>query len=493
MSRLHLADLRPYSLFNLFWSNGPRQSSIEGRDSMKSASRTTQAIFAILLAVFTWTGLAQAQSPPTISKAFSTASVPLNGSATLTFTITNPNPATDLTTVSVNDNLPSGLIIANPDSLVLDPVQGACDPTGTSGTITPQTNSISLTGGQIPANATCTFSVDVLAISAGTQVNTTDPITSLEGGTGGTATATVDVVVPDLTVALSHTGNFIRPQTGATYTITVSNSGADTSALITVTDTLPAGLTATDLSGTNWNCTLSPLQCTRGDVLFAGSNFEPITLTVNVAANATSSVTNTATVSGGAESNTANDSASDVTQIDSALLMSRQTANLTVAAGSTTSTTLNVNYNGSLGAVTFACSGLPAASSCTFNPPSVSAAGTTPVRLTISTTARSSAIPQPNGMPPQFTFLLGVLGLTALAFTLVRQKNSKIRLATASACLVLLLTTGCGVSNTPASGPTPTPGPKGLGTPAGTSAVVVTATSASQGATATSTVNLTVQ
>src|SRR3954469_5599210 len=110
MSRLHLADLRPYSLFNFFWSNGPRQSSIEGRDSMKSASRTTQAIFAILLAVFTWTGLAQAQSPPTISKAFSTASVPLNGSATLTFTITNPNPATDLTTVSVNDNLPSGLI-----------------------------------------------------------------------------------------------------------------------------------------------------------------------------------------------------------------------------------------------------------------------------------------------------------------------------------------------------------------------------------------------
>ena len=460
---------------------------------MMPASRTMQTILAILLAAFTLTGLAQAQSPPTISKAFSAASVPLNGSATLTFTITNPNPATDLTNVSVNDNLPAGLIIANPDSVVFDPVLGACDPTGTTGTITPQTNSINLIGGQIPANATCTFSVDVLAISAGTQVNTTDPITSTEGGTGGTATASLDVVVPDLTITMSHSGNFFRPQTGATYTITVSNSGADTSALITVNDTLPAGLTATDLSGPNWNCTLSPLQCTRGDVLFAGTSFEPITLTVNVAANAASSVTNTATVSGGAETNTANDSASDVTQIDAALLMSAQTANLTVAAGNTASTTLNVNYNGSLGAVTFACSGLPAASTCTFNPGSVSTAGTTPVTLTIATTARSTVIPQPNCAPPQFTLLLGLLGLTALALELTRSKNSKMRLATASAGLALLLLVGCGVSKTPAPGPTPTPGPKGLGTPAGTSAVIVTASSASGGATATSTVNLTVQ
>ena len=451
---------------------------------MTPASRTTQAIFVIFLAAFIWTGLAQAQSPPTIAKSFSAATVGLNGSVTLTFTLTNPNPATDLTGVGFSDDMPAGLLIANPDSL-----GGTCD----TSVVTLSPTNISLVGAVLLANSSCTLSIDVLATAAGDQVNTTGAVTSVEGGTGGTATATVSVLVPDLTITKTHTGNFVRPQTGAIYTITVSNSGADTSALITVNDTLPAGLTATDLSGTNWNCTLSPLQCTRGDVLFAGTSFEPITLTVNVAANAASSVTNTATVSGGAESNTANDSASDVTQIDAALLMSAQTANLTVAAGNTTSTTLNVNYNGSLGAVTFACSGLPAASTCTFNPASVSAAGTTPVTLTIATTSRSSAIPQPNGVPPQFTLLLGVLGLTALALTLFRSKNSKIRLATASAGLALLLLAGCGVSNTPAPGPSPTPGPKGLGTPAGTSAITVTAASASQGATATSTINLTVQ
>ncbi|HEY2913052.1 MAG TPA: hypothetical protein VGK21_06810 [Candidatus Angelobacter sp.] len=452
---------------------------------MTPTKRTTQIILALLLTAFAFSGLAQTQSPPIIVKSFSAATVGLNNSVTLTFSLSNPNPATDLTGVSFSDDMPAGLLIANPDSL-----GGTCD----TSVVTLSPTNISLVGAVLLANSSCTLSIDVLATTTGDQVNTTGAIMSVEGGTGGTATATVSVVVPDLTITKTHTGNFIRPQAGATYTITVSNSGgADTSALITVNDNLPAGLTATDLSGTNWNCTLSPLQCTRGDVLFAGTSFEPITLTVNVAANAASSVTNTATVSGGAESNTANDSASDVTQIDAALLMSTQTANLTVAAGSTTSTTLNVNYNGSLGAVTFVCSGLPAASSCTFNPPSVTAAGTTPVTLSIATTARSSAIPQPNGVPPQFTLLLGVLGLTALALTLVRQKSLKIRLAMASAGLALLLLAGCGVSNMPAPGPSPTPGPKGLGTPTGTSAVIVTASSASGGATATSTVNLTVQ
>lgn len=444
---------------------------------MMPASRMKQMILGLCLTMFTWTGLAQAQSPPTITKSFSTATVGLNLSTTLTFTITNPNPATDLTGVGFNDNLPSGLLIANPDSLT-----GTCDP----GVITPSATNINLVGATVLANSSCTFSIDVLAIATGDQVNTTDAVTSNEGGTGGTATATVTVVTPDLTITKTHMGNFVRPQTGATYTITVSNAGAvDTTSLITMNDTLPAGLTATDLSGPNWNCTLSPLQCSRGDVLVAGTSFEPITLTVNVAPNAASSVTNTATVSGGTETNTANDSASDVTQIDAALLMSAQTANLTVAAGGSTGTTLNVNYDGSLGAVTFACSGLPTASTCAFNPASVTAAGATPVTLTISTAARSAAIPQgPNGVPP-LTVLLALLGLSALAFAFA--KRPRIRLAAASTGLILLLLAGCGMA------PTPTPGPKALGTPAGTSAITVTATSASGGATATSPLNLTVQ
>src|SRR6266404_4095156 len=123
----------------------------------------------------------------------------------------------------------------------------------------------------------------------------------------------------DLTITKSHSGNFVQGQTGATYTITVTNSGGTaTSGTVTVTDTLPASLTPTAISGTGWTCTLATLTCTRGDTLAAAASYSAITLTVNVASNAPSSVTNTATVSGGGETNTSNDTANDNTVINPA-------------------------------------------------------------------------------------------------------------------------------------------------------------------------------
>src|SRR5207247_2156279 len=117
-------------------------------------------------------------------------------------------------------------------------------------------------------------------------------------------------------VTKSHTGNFTQGQTGATYTITVSNSGfAATTGTVTLTDTLPAGLTAAAISGSGWTCTLGTLTCTRSDALAASASYPVITLTVNVANNAPVSITNTATVSGGAEVDTANDTATDVTNV----------------------------------------------------------------------------------------------------------------------------------------------------------------------------------
>jgi uncharacterized repeat protein (TIGR01451 family) len=435
-------------------------------------------ICGLILVMCAWPGFAIVVSPPAVTKSFSAAQVGLNQSATLTFTITNPNGATDLTGVNLNDNLPAGLIIANPDSLV-----GTCDP----GVITTAPNNINLVGGTILAGSSCTFSVDVLAIDTGTQVNTTDPVTSNEGGTGNTATATVDVITPDLTITKTHSGNFLRPQTGATYTITVSNVGTvDTTALITVDDTLPAGLTATDISGLNWNCTLSPLQCARGDVLVSGTSFEPITLTVNVANNAASSVTNTAKVSGGGETNTANNTASDVTQIDAALLLTAQTASVSVAAGGTATSILNVTNNGSgLGTITFACSGLPSGATCSFNPASVTTSSQ--VTMSIATTAKSIVFsPQSRWPILPYAALLAILGTMVTIFS-GQTRKFKLRFAAGMAVAALLIVAGCGVSlKTPAPPHTP-------GTPAGNFAVTVTASSASGGATATSILNLTVQ
>ena len=134
---------------------------------------------------------------------------------------------------------------------------------------------------------------------------------------GFTGTATINVnTTPDLTISKSHTGNFSVGQTGAAYTITISNAGhGPTLGTVTVTDALPSGLTATAISGTGWSCTLGTLTCTRGDALAVGSSYPAITLTVNVSNNAPSLVTNTAAVAGGGELNTANDVANDPTTV----------------------------------------------------------------------------------------------------------------------------------------------------------------------------------
>ena len=75
-----------------------------------------------------------------------------------------------------------------------------------------------------------------------------------------------------MTIAKGHSGNFTQGDVGDTYTLTVTNAGNHASSgTVTVVDTLPSGLTATNIDGgTGWSCTLATLTCTRSDAL-AGS------------------------------------------------------------------------------------------------------------------------------------------------------------------------------------------------------------------------------
>jgi uncharacterized repeat protein (TIGR01451 family) len=308
-------------------------------------------------------------APPSISKAFGAASIQLASSTSLTFTITNPNTTTGLTGVAVTDTLPAGLVVSTPNGLT-----GSCG----TGVITAAATTITLTGGTIPASGACTFAANVTAIVGGTQVNTTSAVTSTNGSTGNTATATLIVLAPDLTISKTHIGNFKQGQTGALYTITVTNSGAaPTSGTVTVSDTLPASITATAFAGTGWTCTLTPLSCTRADILAIAGAYPPLTLTVNVSGVAPASATNTATVSGGGETNTANDTATDVTTIDVVppdFSITAAPALVTVKSGlqadyTVTLTPLN-NVPFST-AITLTAAGVPANTSILFQPATV--------------------------------------------------------------------------------------------------------------------------
>jgi uncharacterized repeat protein (TIGR01451 family) len=125
----------------------------------------------------------------------------------------------------------------------------------------------------------------------------------------------------DLTITKTHSGNFTPGQTG-TYTITVTNSGSGSTngSTVTVTDVVPTGLTPTAPNGPHngWLCSINgqTLTCTRNDLLAGGSSYPAITLTVQVANPAPLTVTNTATVSGGGEGDTTNNTATDVTNIN---------------------------------------------------------------------------------------------------------------------------------------------------------------------------------
>ena len=128
---------------------------------------------------------------------------------------------------------------------------------------------------------------------------------------------TTVIQIPDLAIAGSHTGSFKRGDIGDTYTLAVKNVGSvATVGAVTVTDTLPAGLTATAMAGAGWTCALANLTCTRSDALAGGGTPYPvIVLTVNVASNAPASVTNTATVSGGGDFILHNNTSNDATTI----------------------------------------------------------------------------------------------------------------------------------------------------------------------------------
>ena len=106
-------------------------------------------------------------------------------------------------------------------------------------------------------------------------------------------------LAPVFSVTSSTMGPFAFGQTGA-FTLSLTNNGPGvTNGTVTVADTLPPGLTATAIAGTGWTCVLATITCTRSDSLAVGATYPAITLTVNVAANTLTTVTNTVSASGG--------------------------------------------------------------------------------------------------------------------------------------------------------------------------------------------------
>ncbi|MGH9569677.1 MAG: beta strand repeat-containing protein, partial [Candidatus Angelobacter sp.] len=427
-------------------------------------------------------------APPSITKAFGAASINLNATTTLGFIITNPNPTVALTGLGFADTLPAGLQVATPNGLA-----GSCG----SGSITASGSAVNLSGGSIAAGGSCTFSVNVVGTTGGHKVNTTGTLSSANAGSGNQATASMDVLAPDLTISKTHLGTFTRGQTGAQWVMTVSNVGfGPTSGTVTMIDTLPSVQNPpvpTDISGAGWTCTLATVTCTRGDALPSGTSYPPITLTVNIPQNIQDNFTNTAAVSGGGDVNPNNNTATDTISLAPRFLLTPQSGTVTVTHGGVGQMVIKVDApDPTLGKITFSCSGLPSRSACAFNPVSIDTAvtaGPTNVTVFIGTAQGSASLLAPQrpgraGHAPVYAMLsLPVFGMMLAGFGGQRRKGEKRWAALVLLGLLCMLAmTGCGAASFQ---PPPLPG-----TPAGTYAVTVTATG--NGTSATASFNLVV-
>jgi len=127
--------------------------------------------------------------PPTLSKSFSPPTVTAGQVSTLTITLTNPNSTVAKLTGQLTDYFPGNMVIAStPDAST---TCGGGKVTATKGAY-----DVSLeTGASIPANASCTVKVNVTVPSGSTNVNSL-PAGALQTSNGSnTAPAKATLIV----------------------------------------------------------------------------------------------------------------------------------------------------------------------------------------------------------------------------------------------------------------------------------------------------------
>ena len=188
---------------------------------------------------------ASAVDAPSISKAFGAASIPVGGTTSLTFSITNPNATTALPGVAFTDTLPAGMVVATPNAL-----SSTC---GGTATATAGSSSVSLSGGTLPASASCTFALNVTGTTAGVKNNVSGNVSSTQGGTGNTASASITVGAPSIAKAFGAASIPVGGTTSLTFSITNPNATTALSG-VAFTDTLPSGLVVATPTGLSNTC-----------------------------------------------------------------------------------------------------------------------------------------------------------------------------------------------------------------------------------------------
>jgi serine protease len=130
-------------------------------------------------------------APPTVTEAFSPATVGENVASTLTITFSNTN-GFDLTQAGFTETVPANLSVQTSPAPTT-----TCS--GASGTLTSSARAVTMAGANIPANGSCTMSISVKSATAGSYANAiaANALSTASGGTNSAgASASLTVTAP---------------------------------------------------------------------------------------------------------------------------------------------------------------------------------------------------------------------------------------------------------------------------------------------------------
>ena len=177
-----------------------------------------------------------------LTKAFTDDPIPPGGTGTLQFIITNHDRANGATAISFTDDLDATLPGL---TAVLPPVP---DPPCGAGSSLTGTSLLTLTGGNLPPEGSCTVSVTVQvpgAATAGSYVNTTSTVAATIGGIPSIKNAASDtlVVAPIPLLTKTFTDDPVVPGNNVTLEFTITNTDLSNVATdIAFSDNLSAAL-----------------------------------------------------------------------------------------------------------------------------------------------------------------------------------------------------------------------------------------------------------
>ncbi len=297
---------------------------------------------------------------PGFSKSFSPSVIGFGERSTLTFTIDNSLNPDQMTGITITDNLPIGLVVADPAN---------ASTTCSGGTILAAPNSglISYTpaffgDGIIAANAICTLNVDVRGAARGTANNVSNDLLTTRFTQLNSGFSTDSILVSnsgDLVLTQSFVDDPVNPGAVVDLEYTLTNFNRTESATnISFSNNLDVtlgGLVATGLPLSN-PCGVGSTVAGSSTVTLAGGNLGPegscsFTVSLQVpAAAANGAYPNSTSVISATE--TSGDAATETLFINEAPGISKTFLNNPIGAGQITTMEFTITNSSSTSAVT---------------------------------------------------------------------------------------------------------------------------------------------